>query len=72
MSKVKIITEDTEVKFEKNEDLSFYDYGGDNVELWVKDEYVGDIEVFTDRENDNQEYICVNHEIIYLDTITER
>ena len=72
MSKVKIITEDTEVKFEKNEDLSFYDFDGDNVELWVKDEYVGDIEVFTDRENDNQEYICVNHEIIYLDTITER
>lgn len=69
MSKVKIITEDTEVKFEKNEDLSFYDYGGDNVELYVNGEFLGEIEVFTDRENGNREYICINHEVVYLDSI---
>jgi outer membrane usher protein FimD/PapC len=71
MSKVKIITEDTEVKFEKNEDLSFYDYGGDNVELYVNGEFLGEIEVFTDRENGNREYICINHEVVYLDSIEE-
>ena len=71
MSKVKIITEDTEVKFEKNEDLSFYDYGGDNVELYVNGEFLGEIEVFTDRENGNREYICINYEVVYLDSIKE-
>lgn len=72
MGKINLITEETEVKFEKKEDLSYYDFDGDNVELWVKDEFVGDIEVFTDRENGNREYICVNYEMIYLDTIAER
>ena len=71
MSKVKIITEDTEVEFEENEDLSFYDYGGDNVELYVNGEFLGEIEVFTDRENGNREYICINHEVVYLDSIEE-
>lgn len=69
MGKTKLITEETEVKFEKNEDLSFYDYGGDNVELYVNGEFLGEIEVFTDRENGNREYICINHEVVYLDSI---
>jgi hypothetical protein len=71
MSKVKIITEDTEVKFEKNEDLSFSDYCGDNVGLYVNGEFLGEIEVFTDRENGNREYICINYEVVYLDSIKE-
>ena len=67
---MQLITEETEVIFEKNEDLSYYESGTENVDLFVKDDCVGEIEVFTDRENEEREYICVNYEMIYLDTIT--
>jgi outer membrane usher protein FimD/PapC len=70
-AKINIITEDTEVKFKEYEDLSFLDYGGDNVELYVNGEFLGEIEVFTDYENENREYICINHEVVYLDSIEE-
>ena len=70
-AKINIITEDTEVKFKEYEDLSFLDYGGDNVELYVNGEFLGEIEVFTDYENEDREYICINHEVVYLDSIEE-
>ena len=66
----KIIKEEDEVVFEKYEDLSYYDPKTEHVDLFVKDEFAGKIEVWTDRENGNREYICVNYEMIYLDTIT--
>jgi len=36
-----------------------------------KKEIEGDIEVWCDVENDERDYICVNYEMIYLDTIKE-
>ncbi len=68
--KTQIIREEDEVIFEKYEDLSYFDPKTDYVNLFVKDEYVGDIEVFTDRENGNREYVCINYEVVYLDSIT--
>ena len=67
-----IITEETEVKFTEHKELSYSDNGGDNVDLYVKDFPVGEIEVFTDRENENREYICLNYTMVYLDTIEKR
>ena len=67
-----IILEETEVKFKDYKDLSYKETQEDNIELFVKDELVGEIEAFTDRENGNREYICLNYEMVYLDTIIKR
>jgi uncharacterized protein (DUF736 family) len=66
---MKIITEETEVKFEKYTDLSYLDEGEPEVTLYVNDMSVGYIKVWKDIEQDGREYICVNYEVIYLDTI---
>jgi hypothetical protein len=37
--------------------------------LYVDDEYVGSVEVFVDRSNDEREYVAINYTIVYLDGI---
>lgn len=63
------ITEETEVNYKSIEDLSYFDDDGDNVSLYVNNEFVGDIKVWKDSEMKGREYLCINYEIIYLDTI---
>ena len=63
------IDEDDEVKFKKYNDLSYKDSNSTHVLLFVKDELFGQIKVFLDSGMDNREYVCINHEIIYLDTL---
>jgi len=53
-------------------ELSYLDYGEDFVILFFNNNFVCPIKVFTDRENEKREYICVNNEITYLDTITKK
>ena len=67
----KIIEEETEVKYQNLDELSYMDFGEDVVALYVKKEFEGDIKVWKDSEMDGREYICINYEIIYLDTIKE-
>lgn len=67
----KTIEEETEVVYENLDDLSYMDFGEDYVSLYVKKEWEGDIKVWKDSEMDGREYICINYEIIYLDTIKE-
>lgn len=67
----KMIKEETEVKFERYTDLSYFDSGEPEVTLYVKDRPVGHILVWKDSEQEGREYICVNYEIIYLDTISK-
>ena len=64
-----IYTEELELKFENYSQLSFEDLGEDFVQLFLDNESIGLVEVFTDKDNQKREYIIVNHEIIYLDTI---
>lgn len=66
---MKKLTEESVIKFDKYDELSYYDGDDYFVELYVKNKLVGIIEVWTDYENDNREYIPINHEIVYLDTI---
>ena len=66
-----VINEEDNVVFEKYEDLSYIELDEENIYLAVKGEYVGQIKVWLDSEMENREYICVNYEIIYLDTITK-
>ena len=70
--KATYITEETEVKFKEYTELSYKDTGKAHVKLYVSDKLLGQIEVWTDRGNKNREYILINYEMIYLDTITKR
>lgn len=70
MSKLDIlIGEDDVVVFKKYEDLSYMDLDEDNIYLAVNGEFVGEVKVWLDSEMADREYIAINHEIIYLDTI---
>jgi len=56
------------------EDLSYNDYADDYVEVLHKNYSVGNAEVFTDsshteRKGSDAEYIIINDEIIYLNSI---
>lgn len=63
------IKEETEVKFTQYEQLSYLDEGEPEVTLYVDDRVVGYIKVWKDSEQDEREYICLNYEIVYLDTL---
>lgn len=67
----KIIEEETEVKYQNLDELSYMNFGDDMVALYLNKEFEGDIKVWKDSEMDGREYICINYEIIYLDTIKE-
>ena len=69
--KIKRINEETEVIFEKYTELSYLDEGDVDVVLYVNDRPIGKIKVWKDSEQEGREYICVNYEIIYLDTINK-
>ena len=66
---MKRIKEETEIKFEKYTDLSYLDEGEPEVTLYVNDRPVGYVKVWKDSEQDGREYICINYEVIYLDTL---
>ena len=65
----KIIEEETEVKYQNLDELSYIDFGDNMIALYVNKQFEGDIKVWKDSEMDGREYICINYEIIYLDTI---
>lgn len=67
----KIIEEETEVKYQNLDELSYIDFGDNMIALYVNKQFEGDIKVWKDSEMDGREYICINYEIIYLDTIKE-
>jgi hypothetical protein len=64
-----MITEDIEVKFKEYSELAYLDLGEPEVGLYVNTVYVGDIKVWKDSEEEGREYICINYEVVYLDTI---
>lgn len=50
------------------ENLNFFDEGENYIELYNSDTFVGNVEVWTDPELE-EEYIIINYEIIYLYTL---
>lgn len=58
-------------EFKKYSDLSYGDDGANTVELYIKGRFEGDCKVYKDAEEDGREYICINNEIIYLDTLKQ-
>ena len=69
MSKVKIYVRDLLLDYSDNEDLCYYENGEDFIELYHNHQFVGYVEVFTDRENEQKEYVIINNEVVYLEDI---
>jgi len=69
---MKIHSEELRLEFNKYEQLSYKDLNGKcYVELFLDNKSVGFIEVWTDVDNEEREYIIINYEMIYLDTLTD-
>jgi hypothetical protein len=68
MKALNLIREEDQVEFERYDQLSYQDKN-EVIELFVDDFYIGDMEVWKDSEMESREYVCINYEIIYLDTI---
>jgi len=73
----KTYSEDLSLEFKSYDQLSYNDTGGKYVELFQDDQLIGKVEVWTDRDNETregkeQEYILINHEMIYLDSLSKR
>ena len=69
MSKRKMITEETEVSFTRYEQLSYYDNDEPEVTLFIDEIPVGVVKVWQDSEMNGREYICLNYEVVYLDSL---
>lgn len=63
------IEEDDHVDFESYDQLSYEDTGGTDVELSVDGNFEGYIKVWKDSEMNGREYVCINYEVVYLDTL---
>ena len=57
------------LEFSSYSQLSFLDEEYEYVKVFLDGNSVGYAMVYTDMENDNREYIIVNYEMLYLDTI---
>jgi hypothetical protein len=62
-------TDELTLDFTSYFQLSYLDENNEDIILFLNGTPIGYIVVYTDTENDNREYICVNNEMIYLDTI---
>jgi hypothetical protein len=62
-------TDELTLDFTSYAQLSYLDENNEDIILFLNGTPIGYIVVYTDTENDNREYICVNNEMIYLDTI---
>lgn len=57
------------IEYKDIKDLSNYDPNQEYIELYNKADFVDNVLVFTDRKNDDREYIIINNEVVYLDNI---
>jgi hypothetical protein len=67
----KKIEEEDVVEFTHYDQLSYKDNGLEVVELYVDGKLQGEIKVWLDSDMDDREYICINYEVVYLDTLSE-
>ena len=64
-------TEDFQLDYSNLKDLEFIDNELENIRLYYMSNFVGFLQVYTDWENEQREYVIINSEIIYLDTIKQ-
>lgn len=61
--------EELTLEFKKYSQLSYEDLGEEYIQLFLDNKSVGLVEVSTDVESENREYIIINYEILYLTEI---
>jgi len=66
-----LLTEETPIDFKAYSELGYIDLQDLHIELYVGDKYIGELEVFGDSLMDDREYVCINYEIVYLDSIRD-
>lgn len=73
---MKIHSEEFTLDFKQYEELSYKDINKPYVELFHNHVFVGFLEVWTDDGDDDEdearEYILINYEMVYLDTLRKR
>ena len=57
------------IEYKDIKDLSYYETGQEYIDVYNKADFVDNVVVFTDKGNENREYIVINSEIVYLDNI---
>ena len=72
LSQYKRLTEEDTIGFEQYSYLSYHDPKDAWVDLYIKNIPVGRMKVWKDSEENGREYLTINNEIVYLDTITQR
>ena len=58
--------DEIDIEYKDIKYLLYYDQKEEHVELYNNGDFVDNIIVFTDRENEDKEYICINSEVVYL------
>ena len=56
----------------KSYDQLTYEDNRSTVTIFLDNIPMGLCRVFTDRNNEEREYVCINYEIVYLDTLKEK
>lgn len=69
-----LITDETPVYFKHQHQLAYRPLRNSKVEveLFVSDASIGIAEVWSDPAMNNREYMIINNEVVYLDTIKNR
>ena len=65
-------SDDFEIDYFSLDELSYWDMKEPFIGLYKNNFLQGYVEVWTDYENNNQEYIIINNETIYLNLLTKR
>ena len=69
---MKRYSDDLSLDFKDYNQLSYEDdEQSAYVKVYLDDEPIAFSKVYTDRENESREYICINYEMLYLDTLNK-
>ena len=66
---MRIETDEFGLDYTNEGDLSYYDPLTEYIDLYHKGDFVGYLMVYTDVENEEREYIIINYNMVYLDTL---
>lgn len=71
MAKLQAYKDEFQADFTDYSQLSYVDEGKTHVTLLIDGTPVARLLVYRDAEENDREYVCINYEILYLDTLTE-
>ena len=69
---MKRYSDEFSLDFKDYNQLSYEDNGQSAfIKIYLDNNPTAFLKVYTDRENDSREYVCINYEIVYLDTLKQ-